>query len=65
MLIIITLNVLVGSVLLKDSDNEHSQPPSKMTHSTSGHPSTNERGVLEEDCCMESRGKGSYRRMNP
>ena len=48
------------------ADNELSQLPSKVTRSTSDHPSTNHRGVLGQECLfVESRGRGSHRKMNP
>ena len=36
------------------SDNELSQPPRKVTRSTSAHPSTNERGVLGPGCVWKN-----------
>lgn len=45
------------------SDNKLSQPPSKVTRSTSGHPSTDERGVLGDDClfCGKQRKRKSQK----
>jgi len=44
-------------------DNELSQPPSKVTRSTSGHPSTNVRGVLGQEClfCGKQRKRKSQK----
>lgn len=44
-------------------DSELSQPPSKVTRSTSGHPFTNQRGVLGEDClfCGKQRKRKSQK----
>lgn len=48
-------------------DNEPSQPPKKVTRSTSGHPSTNERGVLGDSClfCGKMRKRRKSQRSEP